>query len=387
MPIHGMMIMFNHDSPTGDSSPNNVSRIEHTGTEEDRLGPQYGFQPFGGPQQFPPPWDIEKWRREQRERSIALWRSRLKRFGAICSILLFVYLAVALAIMLMMSPEIVDNLEERQDSLFLITPEVVVFATISGQSLMLFFIFLIVTITISYILITSGSAIEISREIFSGARGRHSAILTIGGLFFAMFFLTQIFYLGVTAGGAEPTIPEFDYDLWERIYLFAKASVWEEIISRVLLIGIPLLVVYVFFTLDKEKKRIIDFFLGGKFEFGYVESGLVLFSAAMFAIAHISGWDLWKTVPTFVTGICFGYLFLRIGFHAAVIFHFSFDFLSIPTEFVGESAILIPLGIIILLWLAAGAIFLIYYSHRLGKFIARDFFKFSQVNRQQQIDP
>lgn len=329
------------------------------------------------PWHYQPPWNPDKWRKEEKERRIREWKGRLKQFGAVCTLTLFIYLAFALLIMLWIAPEVMHNLSDRRDSLILITPAVIDIISISGTSLVIFFTLLVATITISYLLVTKRSAMIFVKEISDGKPGRHSIMLTVGGLYFAILFLTQIFYLGIQSGGAEPNIPEIDHELWIQIYTFAKASVWEEVISRILLIGIPLMGIDIFFRKGGKlpAKRYI---LGGGHKLEYVECGLILFSAELFALAHIESWDLWKTIPTFIAGLCFGYLFLKIGFYAAVFFHFSFDFLSIPLEYFGESALLYPLGLLILLWLACGLMFFINYSIKLGEFVSRDLLKLNR---------
>jgi hypothetical protein len=104
--------------------------------------------------------------------------------------------------------------------------------------------------------------------------------------------------------------------------LLADASVWEEVVARVMFIGIPLL------FLNPSKKWNLDRFkilLGGKGKFGISEVVLILISSSFFGLAHI-GWGPWKVLPTFVTGALFGYLYIKVGLHAAIAMHFLFDY-------------------------------------------------------------
>jgi hypothetical protein len=71
------------------------------------------------------------------------------------------------------------------------------------------------------------------------------------------------------------------------------------------------------------------YFLGGGFKIGPLEAFFIVGSALMFGLAHVSGWDIWKLTPTFIAGLGFGYLFLKVGIHAAILLHFSFDYLSL----------------------------------------------------------
>jgi hypothetical protein len=320
------------------------------------------------PWQHQPPWDPTRARKEQKERSVANLKRRLKQFGALSSLALFFYLAIAVFAMILISPEIMQNLMTRSTSLFVITPSVVPILSIGGVVLVGYFIFLVLAILVSYLYSMGESLLPAANEVIIGKPGRHSTILTVGGLFSATFVLTIVCYLLVESTGASPNVPDIENDpLWTSVFSFANASVWEEIISRVLLIGIPLLWIDLVF-----RRRLllppIRYLLGGKIRFGSVECALILFSAAMFGFAHVGGWDVWKVFPTLISGLCFGYLFVRIGLYAAIVFHFAFDFLLVPTMYFGEGAVLV-LGIFVLIWLAAGLMFIIYYSIRLGRFL------------------
>jgi hypothetical protein len=71
------------------------------------------------------------------------------------------------------------------------------------------------------------------------------------------------------------------------------------------------------------------FLLGGGFKIGPLEAFFITGSALMFGLAHVAGWDMFKALPTFVAGLGFGYLFLKVGIHAAILLHFAFDYLSL----------------------------------------------------------
>ena len=320
------------------------------------------------PWQYQPPWDPIKARREQKERSIANLKRRLKQFGTLSSLTLFFYLAIAVFAMILITPEIMQNLLTRSISLFVITPSVVPIFSIGGAVLVGYFIFLVLAILVSYLYSMGESLLPAANEVILGKPGRHSTILTVGGLFFAVLVLNFIYYLLVESTGVNPNVPDFGSEpLWMSVFDFANASVWEEIISRVLLIGIPLLWIDLLFR-RKQLLPPIRYFVGGKIEFGFIECALILFSATMFGFAHVGGWDIWKIFPSLISGLCFGYLFVRIGLYAAIVFHFAFDFLTVPTRYFGAGASLV-LDIFILIWLAAGLMFIIYYSIRLGRFL------------------
>jgi len=328
--------------------------------------PQTPFWPFQEP------FDIDRLRREQKVRQRKEWRSIVTKLGALCAITLAVYLAVALAVLIFVSPEVVvellDSDANRSDSIFIITPEVTPLFRISGLTLVLFFGAMVAAILVSYGLIAWRSRKDFPPELLEGESDRTSAIFAAGTLFIAILFFTQVFYLLADFGGADPNVPPFDEEMWQKVYMFTKASVWEEVISRVLLIGVPLLIID--FLFRKERMRApANYLFGGKFKLEAVESLVILFSSIMFALAHLEGWDIWKTVPSGLAGLCFGFLFVRYGLYAAIFFHFAFDFLSIPVDFFDSIVLSLPLSLLILAWLACGAVFFVIYAKRLLVFV------------------
>lgn len=315
-----------------------------------------------------------KYRMEQRKETISLIRQRLKQFGTLCSISLFAYLGAAVFVMLLIAPELLQQVSTRSSALFIITPSVVPILILSGGALVLFSIMLILAILISYCFSLGESFIPSVKELFFGAPGKHSTILTIGGLFFAVLILNVIYYFLVESSGADPTVPDFESDpLWMMVYGFARASVWEEIITRVLLIGVPLLWIDLLFR-RTQMLALAKYFVGGGMKFGVVECALILFSALMFGFGHLQGWDVWKVVPTVITGLAFGYLFVRIGLYAAIVFHFAFDFLDVPLRYLNAESSL-EFSLLFLLWLGAGIMFFVYYAWKFGMFLRRSMFK------------
>jgi hypothetical protein len=145
--------------------------------------------------------------------------------------------------------------------------------------------------------------------------------------FFAIYWMLDIF--------EQPTpglsILSSETPIWIRMFLLADASVWEEISGRVVLIGIPLLIIRSF-----TGKRGLQWkqLVGGTAHFGKAEIILILLSAAMFGLAHL-GWGPWKVIPTFVHGLLFGYLFVKVGLHASIVMHFLFDYTGFINEITG----------------------------------------------------
>jgi hypothetical protein len=66
---------------------------------------------------------------------------------------------------------------------------------------------------------------------------------------------------------------------------------------------------------------------------------LVAFSGILFGLAHYlsgAGWDIGKVSEAALDGVILGYLYVRYGLHASIIFHWAVDFASNAFAFYGQ---------------------------------------------------
>lgn len=245
---------------------------------------------------------------------------------------------------------------------------------ISGATLEAWYLILVAAIGMSAVYVFVRSSTGFFREVTGrGAPRNHSALFDISGLMFAVFFVNAAIVLLMTLAGSEPTVPSEGAEDWEMLFLLANASVWEEIIIRVLLIGMPLLVIHQF--RQNGTVRLRQLLLGGGIDIRWAEAALILLSASVFGIAHYWSWGLWKVFPSGLAGIAFGYVFLRHGLTASILLHFSFDYLSMPiTLFDPSLGAQIGFGLAVILWLAVGAVFAVYFTVRMTEFVAKTTF-------------
>ncbi|MGA1819863.1 MAG: CPBP family intramembrane glutamic endopeptidase [Thermoplasmatota archaeon] len=188
----------------------------------------------------------------------------------------------------------------------------------------------------------------------------------IGAMFFfyAVYWMFELF--------EQPTpgldILSTETPIWIRMFLLADASVWEEISGRVILIGVPL---FIYRSISGGKGAQWKQLVGGTGNFGYGEVFLILLSASLFGLAHL-GWGPWKVVPTFVHGLLFGYLFVKVGLHASIAMHFLFDY----SDFFFEITHTEGNTMFLLLFLSTiifGGLFLGNWVHRCHSWVSRTF--------------
>ncbi len=259
---------------------------------------------------------------------------------------------------------------DRHIALFVITPFIVNLAVLGGELFFIYYVLLTLAIIASFIWMLKKSFVPLSDEmaVKYPARG-HSPLYVIGTIFMAVLSFNIIYYLLIQGSGTSPTTPSFaSQELWQIIYGFAEASVWEEVVSRILLIGLPLLVIDALLRSnnpDRKMRKLHQYLLGGGFSIGRKEAFLLVFSAIMFGMAHVFSWDVFKIFPAAVAGLAFGYLFLKLGVYAAIMLHFAFDFLSVPLDVFPDSTLLtLILGLMIIVWVVLGVPYLMLYASK-----------------------
>jgi membrane protease YdiL (CAAX protease family) len=79
----------------------------------------------------------------------------------------------------------------------------------------------------------------------------------------------------------------------------------------------------------------------------YALSAVLVVSAIVFGLLHIlsgSGWEIGKLPEATYGGLVLGYLYIRYGFHVAVLTHWGIDYLGSAFSFFGQGAYGIPWG-------------------------------------------
>jgi hypothetical protein len=274
--------------------------------------------------------------------------------------------------------------------IYLLAPAPVVFLVLTGPAFLAYYGFLVVAILASFgYLVWSErrplvrQVVNSIKEFMAPPRKEGHGFIQVPQLFLAVLFFDLMYAWGLAGSGTQTSSPDFGaMPQWYLLYTFANASVYEELAARTLLLGLPLLLAYMFayiagdgtsdfkeYIKSKCSRGLKGFVLGGGFKMGVLEAFFIAGSAAMFGLAHVSGWDMWKIIPTFVAGLAFGYLFLKVGIHAAIILHFSFDYLSMAYSLVPgfyDFEILL-----IFVWFIVGAFYFVHYIWQIGRWLGQ----------------
>ena len=276
----------------------------------------------------------------------------------------FMFIAVFEAITLAVHfPEIFSFLANARLNMILILPFPVAVFSISGLALQMYWTF-VVTIIIACVIITIQKLMVKARSsggITKLGAAEDTAAFWICVSISAMFMINFIVTVLTMASGSDVNVPDFGNKI-EQMFGMANAAFWEEIITRVLYIGVPMVFISLFITGRNESYRCI---FGG---FGMSKTAVVLIiiSGVIFGLAHYPGWDdqIWKVITAGLMGMFLGYVFVRFGLYASILLHFINNYLS-SFDWMGVGGLLV---IVSLLLLATGLIALIYILMRANNF-------------------
>ncbi len=222
-------------------------------------------------------------------------------------------------------------------------------------------------------------AIRMGAERMPAKLRSRSATVAIMQTFMAVTALSVV--VGILTNPPEPSffteIPE-----WYLIFSLLNAPVYEELIFRVLMIGVPMALGSLVLRVSViTKGRVPAGSTRGRYLLGslrYLLGGglsrrssltvllpALLFlgaSSLVFGLAHAPGYGVWKVLPAGVAGLAMGYLFLRHGLHAAIIFHFATDVFIATAYLAGvDSPLWVAMNLGFFLLIVPGAGFLAYY--------------------------
>ena len=300
--------------------------------------------------------------------------------NTVCLIAIFCYFIVVLFSFLLLFPSLMIVSPELLSSswdFFIITPYMIPVFCFNGYYLLGYYLLVVSAILLSFIYIVKKEgkeAFHLYSKFFKGRIPESSnSFFLIPQIFLGLVFFDYVYDYIIRFIHVTPKTPSFStMPLWHFMFSLSNASVHEEIISRILLIGMPLLIADLF---RRRKIKIWKYFLGGGFDIGPSSVFLIIFSSLIFSYAHVFGWDFYKILPVFVTGIALGWLFLKKGIYASIILHFSFNYPSVllraaeKLPFLNLLAvpILFFLSVLMVTWIVACPFYFVKYAYKMIK--------------------
>jgi len=149
----------------------------------------------------------------------------------------------------------------------------------------------------------------------------------------AVSLLLSIIYLMATAATNNTPSTDWmsDFTRFEMVFQLTRAGVIEELMYRVLWIGLPMMIIVLVVVRDK---RCWQYLLGG---FGMSKATFILIvvSSILFGLAHFDGWG-WSKVPdAALGGLLFAYIYVQYGLYASILAHCANDVLTTVAYTVG----------------------------------------------------
>lgn len=252
--------------------------------------------------------------------------------GAICSLALLSFLlfffanhVVCLFLSLSLVPENLPRLWPFSVYFF---DRVTIF-TLEKEELFWYFVFIVACIFLSIFWMIIKDIKEAMQKIISAIRftkplqfDSKNSIILVGQLLFAYYFFFVVYWYSLDfldlfpAPGDLKIIP-FD------LFIYANSPVYEEVYYRIILLGIPLLVLLLIFCkIPRSETSPLRYIFGGGIRIGFIALILLFLSSMIFALAHVNK-SIYYFPPIFLIGLMFGYLFLEKGIHTAIVLHFS----------------------------------------------------------------
>lgn len=216
-------------------------------------------------------------------------------------------------------------LGDKSTWIFVLFPGIVRVCTISGIALQLYWIFLMAAITASVFLMAK----ECIPFIKAPSYERKKTFQTTSLYWLCIIFCADMLMSVITALLLnDGSTPDFDQGFVpSALFDFAQAAVWEEVLTRMAFIGLPMAAV----ALVCREKGAWRYLFGG-FGFSRLVVVLMVISSLIFGYGHYSGWGLWKVLPTALGGFLMAYMYVRFGIHMSIMCHFILDYTSILME-------------------------------------------------------
>lgn len=245
-----------------------------------------------------------------------------------------------------------------------LVPHLVVITTIHGTALQIAWILIEIAVVLSlgYVAVRSWRTMK-DGEGTMLERAERTDLYAVGAVYAMTLVLDLVIMLISSSAGHGIEVPDELTTGFhaEALLSYADAGVWEEVISRVVPMGVPMTIA----ALAMRRRKAWRFLLGG-FGISKLTLVLIVISALMFGFAHASGWGFSKVAPTFVSGLLFGYLYAKVGVHASISVHFLTDYLAV-VSYTDILPLTLLMSLATIAFIIIGAVCILRYAMKAGE--------------------
>lgn len=235
---------------------------------------------------------------------------------------------------------------------------------------LLYYLGLVVAVVVSVLLAVGLDGKKLISDMVSSVRDGRLSLSTgtswamIAQLFCTYLFFSTAYLLLLSMFGVDTASPTTQsYPQWFLLFELLNASVYEEIATRLVFLGVPMFLIAL--GSGVRGRPLLKELLGGSGRMKSYTWVLIIASATIFGIAHIPSWDVYKLAPTLFAGLILGYVYVKKGVWAAILFHFVVDYFAVSALVSlenGNMGMVMFLGLVLIVFLIAGFLFFIYYS-------------------------
>ena len=235
-----------------------------------------------------------------------------------------------------------------------------------------YYLGLVVAVVVSLLLAIGLDGKKLVSDMVSSVRDGRLRLSTdtswvmIGQLFCTYLFFSSAYLLFLSMFGVDTASPSTEsYPQWYLLFELLNASVYEEIATRLVFLGVPLFLIAL--GSGVRGRPLLKELLGGSGRMKSYTWVLIIASATIFGIAHIPSWDIYKLAPTLFAGLILGYVYVKKGIWASILFHFVVDYFAasvIVSSEAGHMGMVIFLVLAFVVFTIAGFLFFMYYSKK-----------------------
>lgn len=251
----------------------------------------------------------------------------LRMAATVSCVLVAILMLIEVVAVITRTGEVYDLIDLGMGTgIILLIPHICTVATLYGTSMSIYWTFILITFLFSVFWTFRQSKPLLDRNILDDPDKAESTPLYWISLLFGSIIMMELIVIAIESlFGVTIDVPEgLPSDASGlAVFLYTEAGVWEEIVSRIVWIGLPMMIVAVYMKNPQPWR-----YLFGGFGFSKVSVALILISTVVFAFAHMEGWG-WSKVPLVMFGgIVMGYIFVRFGLFASIFYHALTDLMS-----------------------------------------------------------
>ncbi len=244
-------------------------------------------------------------------------------FGLAATFIAGIWALVDVSILGIMFGNIFSTIYGVTYTFIILIPDPYPIFKITGIALQVYFVLISIGV-VACVLTTLFKTYSKIKNDHSSESIKKTPLFDVACLFAVNILFSFVMSIIILINGIEITPPsEPDNNI--MAFLLLNASIYEEILTSVLLIGLPMMIIL---GITRKNEQPLWKYLFGGFDITPLAFVFIIISTLIFSWGHVEGWGIAKFPLVLVGGIIMKYLFVKHGLFAVVTFHFLTDFIQ-----------------------------------------------------------